>query len=135
MRSFVWKGLAMYAIGTKLLNIFLAGMLAVPLGNCCDQKPTSSPVPQTAGHCCRTSDQQSRAPVAATKSCCCQERLTAPQITKSRKRVVETEFPTVGASVAANESTQIGAASRSHTPALFATGKHSAQTLLCVWRL
>jgi hypothetical protein len=125
----------MSAIGAKLLNFSLAVMLAIPFGSYCDQKITSSPVSQTTGHCCHSNDQLPKAPVAATKSCCCQERLTATQVTKSRKRVVETEFPTVGASVAANESTQIGAASRSHAPALLATGKHSAQTLLCVWRL
>lgn len=125
----------MSAIGAKLLNFSLAVMLAIPFGSYCDQKITSSPVSQTTGHCCHSNDQLPKTPVAATKSCCCQERITATQVTKMRKRAVVAEFPMVGAGVVANESTQIGAASRPHTPALFATGKHSVQTLLCVWRL
>ena len=132
---FCRKGLAMNALVAKLLNISLAGMLVLPFGYCCDQKLTRGPASETAGNCCHTSDQQPQSPVAATKSCCCQERITATQVTKTRKRAVVTEFPTIGTSVVWNEPARIGVVARLHSPTLSATGSRSAQTLFCVWRL
>jgi hypothetical protein len=126
------KGLAMNALGTKLLAVSLAGILALPLGYCREEAVASPTAP--ASHCCERSDQHSQIPATGTKSCCCQERLTATQATKVRKRAV-IEFPSFLPLAERDAAAPTDRTALLSTAALRPPNKHSLQATLCVWRL
>jgi hypothetical protein len=122
----------MNAISRKLLSVSLVGLLALPMGSCREQLVASMPAP--ASHCCERSDQRPQIPATATKFCCCQERLTATQVTKVRKRAVaeSTSFLPLAE---LEPSAHTGRMALLSTPALPPPGKHRLQATLCVWRL
>ena len=122
----------MNALGTKLLAVSLVGILALPMGYCREQ-PVASPAAPTSS-CCEKGDQHSQIPATATKSCCCQERLTATQATKVRKRAVA-ESPSFLPLAELEPSAHTGQTALLSTSALPPPGKHSLQATLCVWRL
>lgn len=122
----------MNILGTKLLAVSLVGILALPVGYCREQS-VGSPA-ASASHCCERSDQQSQIPATATKSCCCQARLTATQATKVRKRAVA-EFPSRLPFAELEPTARTGRTVLLSTPALLLSGNHSLQATLCVWRL
>jgi len=126
-----WKGLAMNALGTKLLAVSLVGILALPTGYCHDQ--IASPA-SPATHCCQRNDQQSQIPATATMSCCCQERLNPSQATKVRKHSLA-EFPSFLRGTELNASAQFGRTVYLSMPVPLPLFKHSVQATLCVWRL
>lgn len=122
----------MNALGTKLLAVSLVGILALPMGYCREQ-PVASPT-ASASHCCERSNQHSQVPATATKSCCCQERLTATHATKVRKRAVA-ESPSFLPLAELEPSAHTGQTALLSTSALPPPSKHSLQATLCVWRL
>ena len=122
----------MNALGAKLLAVSLVGILALPMGYCREQSVASPAA--SASHCCERSDQHSQIPATATKSCCCQERLTATEATKVRKRAVA-ESPSFLPLTELEPSAHTGQTALLSTPALPPPGKHCLQATLCVWRL